>query len=132
MLAAFEIRNDVVADGVGQLLGRQYQSHVHRSSCSQTSDQVGIFCGYGGCRNLRRILGITGSACVRQTKFRATRRTIQRSDSAETSGCTWPRATIGDRLSVSLAAESLRGHRPIKAGVEKNHLACYFVAPQRV
>ena len=130
MLAAFQVADHIVADGVGQSLRREEESHAHRPLRSERRDQVGVFRRHRGGRNLGRVLRVIGLAGMRKPIFRAADRPDERGDGAETCRGAGPVGAILHRLSIGLAALALGGHQFIEVIIEKHNLARDLVAAQ--
>ena len=130
MFAALQVADHIVADGVGQGLRREEESHAHRPLRNERRDQVGVFRRHRGRRNLGRVLRVIGLTGVRKPIFRASDRPDDRGDGAETCRRAGPIRAILHRLSVGLAAVALAGHQLIVVIIENDDLAFDLIGPQ--
>src|ERR1051325_5150468 len=123
MLGAFDVADDIEAGRIRQRLWSQDELHSHGSLRDERCDQIGVFGGNSARGNLRQIFFVIGVAGMRQAIIRASDRTNQASNGAETSGGGGSIASIFDGLAVGFSGPALRGHFLSELIIEENYFA---------
>src|SRR5882724_1503686 len=126
MLAAFEVGDHVVADGVGKHLRSENELHGYAALLDQVGDEVGIFRGDGSSGNAGR----SAEAGVRQPIVRAAHGANERSCGTESFGGFSSFCAIGDGAAVSVEGETLGGKALVELFVEEHDAASDLVAAE--
>ena len=111
MFAAFQVADHIVADGIGQGLRGEEESHAHCPLRGERRDQVGVFCRHRGGGNLGRVLRVIGLAGVRKPICGSADRPDDRGGGAEACGSAGPVGAVLHCLSIGFAAPALVGHQ---------------------